>query len=418
MAVFIFAVLFGALLEDHLALLPPPPRHRPGDRRLRDAAAVHDQLDAGELHPPGASGGDGPRRRDPRGVLCRVRSTTAAPSPPGPAPERRPVAEAGQGGRTCSWSAPRRPGPRPCTTTLARHPAIYMSPMKEPHYFSRIEPSPERRGVLSARHRRGRLPGAVRRRHRRGAGRRGEHLVPVGRPRPPSGSSDRVPEASILIMLRDPVERAYSQYWNDVREGLEKREFLDALAEERRAGPGAWGVTSLYIDCGRYADQVSRYLDAFGRPCPRLALRGLHRRRGARRRPRSSSTWASSRRGRGASSGRMNPGLDAPQPAQRALLGSGRVRTLARATVPRRARRAAARRPAQAVGPPPMDPAARASLDEVFRPEVERLGRAARRGRCPWEPGGGRSARPRAERSCGRSCSARRSRRAASSRAG
>ena len=80
----------------------------------------------------------------------------------------------------------------------------------------------------------------------------------------PSGSSGVVPEARILIVLRDPVDRAYSQYWNDVREGLDRRSFLEALTEEQRSGPGAWGVSSLYIDCGRYADQVARYLDQFG----------------------------------------------------------------------------------------------------------------------------------------------------------
>ena len=45
---------------------------------------------------------------------------------------------------------------------------------------------------------------------------------------------------------------------------MERRPFLEAVVEEQRAGPGAWGVSSLYIDCGRYADQVQRYLDRFG----------------------------------------------------------------------------------------------------------------------------------------------------------
>ena len=31
---------------------------------------------------------------------------------------------------------------------LARHPAIYMSPMKEPHFFSQIEPAPERKAFF------------------------------------------------------------------------------------------------------------------------------------------------------------------------------------------------------------------------------------------------------------------------------
>ena len=32
--------------------------------------------------------------------------------------------------------------------SLARHPAIYMSPMKEPHFFSRIEPAPSWEGFF------------------------------------------------------------------------------------------------------------------------------------------------------------------------------------------------------------------------------------------------------------------------------
>ncbi len=146
---------------------------------------------------------------------------------------------------------------------LARHPAIYMSPMKEPHFFSQIEPAPERKAFFP--HVTGEdeylalFEGATTEELLGEAstsylwdGQAAERIKRV------------VPEARILIMLRDPVDRAYSQYWNDVREGIERRSFLDALVEEQRSGPGAWGVSSLHIDCGRYADQVERYLDRFG----------------------------------------------------------------------------------------------------------------------------------------------------------
>ena len=75
-------------------------------------------------------------------------------------------------------------------------------------------------GLLPACERRGRVPRPVRGRHgtRTCWGRRAPPTS--GTARPPSGSSASVPEARILIMLRDPVDRAYSHYWNDVREGI------------------------------------------------------------------------------------------------------------------------------------------------------------------------------------------------------
>ena len=254
-----------------------------GDRRLLRAASVHDQLDAGELHAPGLPGSHGPGGRRP-GRRCSVGRGPAATAPAHRTRSRLAAGRwqraPGSGGPTCSWSARRRPGPRRCTDELARHPAIYMSPMKEPHFFSRIEPAPEREAFFPHRDRRGRVPGAVRGRHRRASW--------WGRRAPPTSGTAHaaerikrvVPEARILIMLRDPVERAYSQYWNDVREGIEKRSFLDALAEEQRSGPGAWGVSSLYIDCGRYADQVEQVPRAVRRPGPGAVLRGVRRGRG------------------------------------------------------------------------------------------------------------------------------------------
>ena len=147
---------------------------------------------------------------------------------------------------------------------LARHPEIYMSPMKEPHFFSRIEPAAQLGGFFPHVSDEDEYLALF-----EGAG--DEPVVGEAStsylwdpPRPPSGSREAVPEAKILIVLRDPVERAYSHYRNDVREGMERRSFLEALAAEQRDGPGGWGVSSLYMDCGRYAEQLTRYVDRFG----------------------------------------------------------------------------------------------------------------------------------------------------------
>ena len=69
----------------------------------------------------------------------------------------------------------------------------------------------------------------------------------------------------IIIVLRNPVDRAYSNYLHKVRETLEELSFEDALdAEETRlAANWAWGWG--YVHGGLYAEQVKAYLDNFER---------------------------------------------------------------------------------------------------------------------------------------------------------
>ena len=69
----------------------------------------------------------------------------------------------------------------------------------------------------------------------------------------------------IIIVLRNPIDRAYSSYLHQVRERLEVLSFEDALntEEERRAANWAWGWR--YVDVGLYAKMVKAYLDNFER---------------------------------------------------------------------------------------------------------------------------------------------------------
>ncbi len=254
---------------------------------------------------------------------------------------------------------------------LARHPRVFMSPMKEPHFFSRIQPSPERRAffphVSDEAEYLALFDGAS-----------GEDLVGEASTSYlwDEHAAERIrrvaPDARILIMLRDPVERAYSQYWNDVREGIESRPFADAVAAEERSGRGAWGVTSLYIDCGRYAEQVARYLDRFGDRVLMAFLEDLVRDR--------AGTMAGIRSFLGldadAPGVEARPGNPASAPRNalsRAILASGRARTIARATVPRSLRARLRAALVKEISPPAMDPETRRRLEEIFRPEVARL---------------------------------------------
>jgi glycosyltransferase involved in cell wall biosynthesis len=72
------------------------------------------------------------------------------------------------------------------------------------------------------------------------------------------------PEMKIVVVLRDPVQRAFSNYLHLVRDGRERLPFFEALSEEERRKRLNWEWFWFYCSIGRYAEQVSRYLDLFG----------------------------------------------------------------------------------------------------------------------------------------------------------
>jgi len=80
--------------------------------------------------------------------------------------------------------------------------------------------------------------------------------------------SQIVPEPKIVIILRNPIDRAYSQYRMSQRRGLETLPFARALAEEpQRLAKGT--VQALkhysYAARGRYAEQIERWKTALPR---------------------------------------------------------------------------------------------------------------------------------------------------------
>ena len=74
--------------------------------------------------------------------------------------------------------------------------------------------------------------------------------------------NDQIP---IIIVLRNPIDRAYSSYLYHVRDGREELSFEDALdaEDERRRANWAWGW--FYIAGSLYAEQVKAYMDNFER---------------------------------------------------------------------------------------------------------------------------------------------------------
>jgi hypothetical protein len=152
---------------------------------------------------------------------------------------------------------------------LSQHPEVYMSPNKEPHWFSRVQPAPgqDSRPVTSEEEYLELFKAW-----------NGEPAVGEASPsylwdeKAPYRIKEAVPDAKIIAILRDPVERAYSHYLMRVREGKEDLPFMTALEQDYYQRDKAWSVSRLYVDLGFYTDQVQRFLEVFGEGQVKICL--------------------------------------------------------------------------------------------------------------------------------------------------
>src|SRR5947207_5839854 len=74
---------------------------------------------------------------------------------------------------------------------------------------------------------------------------------------------EKFPNAKIIMMLRNPADRAFSHYLMDLRIGYETEDFMSALKKDMARNPKGWGISNLYVEVGMYSEQVKRYLETF-----------------------------------------------------------------------------------------------------------------------------------------------------------
>ncbi len=154
---------------------------------------------------------------------------------------------------------------------LSRHPGLYMSPIKEPKFFLTDGPPPSKGGpgdVLTYREH-------VWQRDRY------EALFDAAPPGVPRGEStplylydraalrrirDLVPAAKLVVILRDPVERAHSNWTHLWSAGLEpEADFVRACAEEERRSAAGWASFWHYTGLGKYGAQLDYAFSLFPR---------------------------------------------------------------------------------------------------------------------------------------------------------
>jgi hypothetical protein len=153
-------------------------------------------------------------------------------------------------------------GARKCAVTslyvyLQNIPGVYMSPLKELYYFA---PN----SVKSKRWDKEEYLGFFK---------KANGHVAIGEATPiylwdpdaPKVIHQTIPHARIVMSLRDPVERAYSQYLMAMKFATRKSPFYDELIRSYKKQEKVHGISALYVELGMYYDQVRRYFDIFGR---------------------------------------------------------------------------------------------------------------------------------------------------------
>jgi hypothetical protein len=154
---------------------------------------------------------------------------------------------------------------------LSRHPGLYLSPIKEPKFFLTDGPPPTRGG-----------PGdALTYREHVWERDKYEALFAAAPPGVPRGEAtplylhdpeamrrirDLIPDARIIVVIRDPVERAHSNWTHLWSAGLEPvGDFVRACAEEERRTAAGWAPFWRYTGLGQYGRQLTHAFSLFPR---------------------------------------------------------------------------------------------------------------------------------------------------------
>ena len=169
---------------------------------------------------------------------------------------------------------------------LGQHPEIYTSPLKCPSYFAadiRPEgfwPDFQRSWAIAQRGLDEYLDGPMRKRRAGQVFTWGQYLKLFKNVRDEKAIGEAsvaylwsetaardirrtLPTAKILIVLRDPVERAFTGYCQARVQGWLRLSFREAIDADLRQGRNRFGVSLLALEAGLYHAHVKRFLEHF-----------------------------------------------------------------------------------------------------------------------------------------------------------
>lgn len=76
---------------------------------------------------------------------------------------------------------------------------------------------------------------------------------------------DELGSPKIIVLVRNPIEKAFSQYMHLIRDNRETLPFYDALMAEGQRIEDGWAALWRYAESSLYTDRIQQYIDTFGK---------------------------------------------------------------------------------------------------------------------------------------------------------
>ena len=150
---------------------------------------------------------------------------------------------------------------------LEQHPEIYMSPVKEPNFFSSREQENAAGAVTHI--------GTYQHLFRGVSGEKAVGEASHSYLYEPGAAAEirrYLPEAKLIAILRNPIDRAYSHFLHMVRSGTEPLDDFAQALQEEEVGIHKERTFQDYIGRGLYHDQLKRYFGTFPQGQVRIYL--------------------------------------------------------------------------------------------------------------------------------------------------
>jgi hypothetical protein len=150
---------------------------------------------------------------------------------------------------------------------LSQHPEIFMSPVKEPRFFSYAGLELDmnhpvlKNGTITSLEQYEKLFDGV----------KGEKAIGEASPsylhneRAPKNIKKYVPEIKMIAILRNPAERAFSHFLHFIKCGFEHELNFEQALTNLELSKNGWRYRKDYMTFGFYGEQLSRYYDLFSR---------------------------------------------------------------------------------------------------------------------------------------------------------
>ncbi len=150
---------------------------------------------------------------------------------------------------------------------LAQHPQIFMSPTKEPHFFTLVDENPTFVNAGDAKRAVTRWDDYI----ELFQGRRNETAIGeasttyLHSAKAANGLHARFPDARLIAVLRQPIERAYSAFVMYRRDNREVHDDLLQAIEHEQEAKHYHGESGVYLARSYYFEPLKQYIELFGR---------------------------------------------------------------------------------------------------------------------------------------------------------